>query len=121
MARLDPAVDKRSHVRISVRGAIVVLGLFTASVISAQMAVAELRSAVAAVRDLAGAGAYSYTDATIEAGMVVKASHIAELRSALDYARSGLGLTAASYTDGPTPMSTPVKAAHIDELRNGMR
>ena len=82
----------------------------------------ELRTAVNAVRTLAGSGTYSYADPTLAAGMFIKAVHVTDLRTALDAARSTLGLPALTYTD-PTIMlgATVVKAAHLQELRNGVK
>jgi hypothetical protein len=85
--------------------------------------ITELRSAIAAVRTLAGLTAYSFVDSTITAGLTqVKKVHLTDLRTALDAARSILALPALSYTDNPvTVQSTVIKAAHIAELRAGVR
>src|SRR5258708_2507301 len=77
----------------------------------------QLRTAVDAVRSLAGLGAGSYTDAAT-AGTLVKAIHVTQLRSALDPARTALGLSALVYTDNSLA-SVIVKAVHFQELRNG--
>ncbi|MFL6248355.1 MAG: reprolysin-like metallopeptidase, partial [Thermoanaerobaculia bacterium] len=64
----------------------------------------ELRTAINAVRTLAGLSAFSFTDPTITAGTtVVKAAHVNEARTALDAARSALTLSAVSYTDPALP------------------
>jgi len=77
----------------------------------------ELRTAVNAVRALAGLGAYAFTDASL-LGAPIRAAHVTELRNALNAARSTLGLSAASYTDA-TP--TLIKAAHVTDVRNGVQ
>jgi len=82
----------------------------------------ELRTAVSAVRALAGLGAYSFTDATLTTGTKIKAVHITDLRTALDAARSTLLLSALAYTDPTlTVHATSVKAAHLQELRTGVK
>src|SRR5204863_203131 len=77
--------------------------------------VTQLRTAVNAVRTLAGSGAYSYTDAVITAGSTrAKAIHITDLRTALIAARATLGLPALTFTDSTlTGGVTVIKAAHI--------
>lgn len=81
---------------------------------------AELRTAVHAVRDLAGLARATFTDAAVR-GLVVKAIHIIELRNALDAALSPLGLAAGGYTDTLTPRSTVIKAIHFQELRDRVK
>jgi hypothetical protein len=85
--------------------------------------ITQLRTAVNAVRTLAGLGGGSYTDPTITAqSTLIKAAHITDLRAALNTARSTLALSAASYTDPTiTAMSTLIKAVHVDDLRIGVR
>jgi hypothetical protein len=80
----------------------------------------QLRTAVNAVRTLAGLGAATITD-NLPAGVNVKAVHITELRTALDLARSTLGLSALSYTHSLVQQSTKVYAADFTELRNGVK
>ncbi len=81
--------------------------------------VSELRTAVNAVRALAGLSSYNFTDANLT-GLRIRVVHIAELRSALDSARTVLGLPVLNYIDATlTPAVTPVKAAHITALRSG--
>jgi hypothetical protein len=80
----------------------------------------QLRTAVDAVRTLAGLGAGSYIDPSLS-GVPLKAAHITQLRSALDPARSVLALSALSYTDPMISNLTTVKAAHIQDLRNGVK
>ena len=83
--------------------------------------VTELRTAVNAVRTLAGMGGGSYTDPTLTPGIVVKAAHMIDLRNALDAARSTLLLPPATYTRGIVAGTTTVAAADINDLRNGVR
>ena len=81
----------------------------------------EVRTAINAVRLLAGLSAATFTDPLLTE-VLVKKTHVDELRPALDAARSPLALPALSYTD-PTVVanSTTVKAAHVMELRDGVR
>ncbi len=82
----------------------------------------QLRTAVDAVRALAGIGAGSYLDPTLTAAVTtIKRAHIMDLRAALDEARSSLTLPAIVYGESLTAAVTPVKAAHINELRNGVK
>lgn len=85
--------------------------------------ITQLRTAVNAVRTLAGLAAGSFTDPTIAVGVTaVRAAHVTELRANLDEARTDLGLAPQSYTDGTiTAGSTAIKAVHIAELRNGVK
>lgn len=80
----------------------------------------QLRTAINAVRTLAGLGAATVTD-NAPSGVNVKALHITELRAALDLARSTLGLSALSYTHSLVQQSTKVYAADFTELRNGVK
>lgn len=77
---------------------------------------AELRTAVNAVRAQAGLAAGTYTDSAVS-GVVVKAVHITQLRSSLDTAMSALGLTTGGWTDGSLS-GAPIRATHIQEIRN---
>lgn len=80
----------------------------------------ELRTAVNAMRSLAGLTATTFTD-TMAAGVIARGYHVTELRTALDAARSTLGLSALSYTDPTlTVGSTKVKKVHVEELRDGV-
>jgi hypothetical protein len=81
---------------------------------------AELRTAVNAVRSLAGLAAASFTDAASR-GVIVRAVHITELRNALDAALSALGLPTGSWTDTITARTTVIKAVHFQEVRNGVK
>ena len=84
--------------------------------------VSQLRTAVNAVRSLAGLTASSFTDPALSSSILVKRVHITELRSALDAARAALVLGALVYMDPSiTVGTTPVRNAHVSELRNGLR
>ena len=80
---------------------------------------AQLRTAVNAVRQLANLGAASFTDAA-SAGVLIKAVHLAEIRAALDAALPGLGLAAGGYTDASLA-GVIVKAVHHQEIRNRIK
>ncbi len=82
--------------------------------------VTQLRTAVNAVRGLAGLSAASFTDPTLTSAIFIKAVHLTDLRNALDPARSNLGLPPMAYTDS-TPTGVVVKATHFQELRTGVR
>lgn len=77
---------------------------------------AELRTAVNAMRALAGQPATSFTGAAT-AGTVIAAVHVTQLRSALDGALAALGRSAGSYTDA-IGASVPVHAVHFQEIRS---
>jgi hypothetical protein len=84
----------------------------------------ELRTAVDAVRTLAGLGAGSYTDAVLNSSVTVKRLHVIDLRTAIDAARADgdVAQSAMVYTDPTiTAGSTTVKKAHIDDLRNAVK
>jgi len=80
---------------------------------------AEIRSAVAAVRTLANSGATAFTDSATP-GVSIKAMHISELRTQLDPALNTLGITPTGYTDSPLS-GVVVKAVHFQELRDRMQ
>lgn len=82
--------------------------------------ITQLRTAVNAVRSLAGLSAATFTDPTILSTTRVKAAHITELRTAIAAARSTLALTAASFSGGASTGS-PVKAVHVTELRDAVK
>ncbi|MFZ2493956.1 MAG: fibronectin type III domain-containing protein [Thermoanaerobaculia bacterium] len=80
----------------------------------------ELRTAVNAVRALAGQAAGSYTEPSLGAGTTMKAAHVSEPRSLLDAARAALSLSTLSYTDATlSAATTAAKAAHVTEIRAG--
>lgn len=78
----------------------------------------EARTAVNAVRTLAGIGAGTFTDPSLVAGITAKATHLNELRSYLSAARLTLSLPTLTYTDTITSGSA-AKALHVTEIRNG--
>lgn len=84
--------------------------------------VTQLRTAVDAVRALAGIGAGTYTDPTLTATVTTaKAAHVNDLRTELDAARADLGLTALSYAETVTATVTTIDDSHFTELRNGVK
>ena len=80
---------------------------------------AQLRTAVNAVRALAGLNAAGFSDAAVP-GLAIKATHITELRTSVDAARSALGLATSAYTD-PLVAGAAIKAVHFQELRERVR
>jgi hypothetical protein len=83
--------------------------------------ITELRTAVNAVRTLAGLSGGTYTDPGLTVNTSIKRQHITDLRSALDAARSLLTLSALSYGETITAGTTTIKASHVTELRNGVK
>jgi photosystem II stability/assembly factor-like uncharacterized protein len=81
---------------------------------------AELRTAVNAMRTLAGIGSIAFTDPA-PAGVKVKALHLDELRTALNAARAVLLLPSLSFTNTLTAGVTRVRAVDCTELRNGVK
>jgi Subtilase family/Putative binding domain, N-terminal/Viral BACON domain len=83
--------------------------------------VLQLRTAVDAVRALAGLSPGSY-GAALTSGAVVMSSHVTLLRSSLDAARAALGLPPIAYTD-PELMArgTVVKRVHVQQIRAGVQ
>ncbi len=79
----------------------------------------QLRTAVNAVRHLAGLSAASFTDPS-PAGVVIQAVHITQLRTDLDQGMSVLGLTTGGYTD-TSLTGMVVKAVHFQEIRARMK
>lgn len=77
---------------------------------------AELRTAINAVRALAGVGQKSFADTTATA-TTIKAVHVTELRSALDEARATLGFSSVGYSDSSLS-GVVVKVIHLQELHN---
>ena len=79
----------------------------------------QLRTAVNAVRLLAGLPLGSFTgEAT--SGTVIEAIHITELRASLDAARGTLGLSTGGYTDASLT-GVAIKALHWQELRDRVK
>ena len=82
--------------------------------------ITELRTAINAVRTLAGVGAGAYADPTLSVGVTtIKAAHLTDLRVALASARSTLALPTVLYT--VTSAGQTISAAHINELRAAVR
>lgn len=81
--------------------------------------VSELRTAIDAVRALAGLGAASYSN-TAAAGTTIRAQDILEMRTAIDAAWSALSMSPAAYTD-PSLANVKVKAVHFNDLRARVR
>lgn len=80
----------------------------------------ELRSAVNAVRALAGLSPFSFTNPPTSGGTFRK-SHVEELRSNLASARAALGLSTLSFTDPTLTVGGVIKAVHVNELRGGVQ
>jgi hypothetical protein len=80
----------------------------------------EMRTAVNAVRSLAGLSLTSFTDPSL-GGVFVKAIHITELRTSLDAARVALGLSALAYANTPTVGTSLIRAVDFTEIRNGTK
>jgi hypothetical protein len=83
----------------------------------------QLRTAVNAVRTLAGLGPFGFTDGTLLSGATfVRAVHVNELRAKLNEARARLRLAPLSYADASISAgSTVIRAAHFNDLRDGVR
>jgi hypothetical protein len=84
--------------------------------------ITQLRTAVDAVRALAGLGAGTYTDPTLTVGVtVIQTTHVTDLRSALAAARSLLSLPAVTFATQNITSGLVISAAEINELRGGVR
>src|SRR5207302_10635 len=82
----------------------------------------ELRTSVVAVRNLAGGlPTVTFTDATLDSSVAIKAVHINQLRTALNEARSALSLPPVPYTDPTLTAGMTVNAADVQDLRTGVR
>jgi hypothetical protein len=81
--------------------------------------VTQLRTAVNALRTLAGLAPASFTDSTITPGVTpAKAVHVTELRSSANDARTTLGFSAFPFSP-PTfvPGGSVISASHLQGLR----
>jgi RHS repeat-associated protein len=83
--------------------------------------ITELRSAVNAVRSLAGMSAAGWTNPTLTPGVsVISADDVRDVRAKLDEALTALGIQTSGYTDqtlAGAPNGTLIKGAHLRELR----
>jgi Cysteine-rich secretory protein family len=91
----------------------------TAGVLVKALHLAQLRTAVSAVRAQAGLGAATYTDAA-SPGVTVKAVHITQLRTYLDQAMAALGLTTGGWTDASLS-GVAIKPAHFQQIRDRVK
>lgn len=80
----------------------------------------ELRSAVNALRAVAGLGAYSYED-TMAAGLTIKALHFQQLREALNGARLVFGAGTVTFSPPEPAIDTILRASHLNDLRGGVQ
>jgi hypothetical protein len=81
----------------------------------------QLRTAVNAMRALAGLSPATFTNAGPPPSSLIAAVHVQELRTALDSARAALNLPSTAYAY-PTPaVGDKVRAAQINDLRGGVR
>jgi len=120
------AVDAAAHESANSNKALVTTVIFTDPGLVASSTrikaahIEELRTAVNAVRVLAGLGAAAFTDPALSSSIPIRRAHLIELRGGLDGARVPLGLPALTYTDPAiTAGSTKMKTAHVIELRQG--
>ncbi len=79
----------------------------------------QIRTAVNAVRSLAGLQAANFTEPA-PVGMTIRSSNISELRTALDAALIALGLPAGGYTNSALAGQL-VRAVDFQELRDRVR
>lgn len=91
----------------------------TTSVVVNAVHLAELRTAVNAVRFLAGLPGDTFTDSA-SAGTIIKGTHVTEVRASLDNALYLLTLPYGGYTDAAL-VGLPVKAVHFQEIRNRVK
>jgi len=82
--------------------------------------ITELRTAVNAVRALAGLAPAAFTDPALGDGSPVRAVHIIELRTALVEARNALYLDGINFLD-PLTSTTRLKAVHVQQLRSAVK
>lgn len=79
----------------------------------------QLRTAVNAVRVLAGQGTFSFTDAA-PTGVKIKSLHVTQLRTNLDGALTALTLPTSAYTNSAAA-GTLVRAIDFQEIRNRVK
>jgi RHS repeat-associated protein len=83
--------------------------------------ITELRTAVNAVRSLAGLAAAQWTNQTLTATVtVISADDVRDLRTKLDEALTALGIQTSNYDDqtlAGAPNGTVIKKIHITQLR----
>jgi uncharacterized protein YkwD len=91
----------------------------TPGVVIKAVHLAQLRTAVSAVRAQAGLGPVTYTDPAVP-GVKVRAIHITELRAGLDQAMAALGLTTGGWTDASLG-GVRIKAIHFQEIRDRVK
>ena len=80
----------------------------------------ELRTAINAVRSLAGQSAASYTHSSIAAGDTIYKEDVSELRTKLDEALAALGLRASTWVDAALAggsSGTMIRGIHITQAR----
>ena len=81
----------------------------------------ELRTAVNAVRALAGLGPAAFPEPLTADSTPIKLSHLQELRGALDPARSMLSLSPIVYTRPSLSVGTSgIAAVDVEDLRTGV-
>ena len=84
--------------------------------------ISQLRTAVDAVRFLAGLSQDAWTDSALVPGAtLVQKIHVEELRSRLSAALSVLALPPLTLTDPTLTTATNVRVEHIQELRNAAK
>lgn len=81
--------------------------------------ITQLRTAAGAIRQLAGLGAATFTDATLT-GVLAKSVHVTELRTAVTAARTALTLPAATFTNSAAA-GTVIAATDVTQLRNAVK
>jgi RHS repeat-associated protein len=83
--------------------------------------ITELRTAVNAVRSLAGLAAGQWTNQTLTATVtVISADDVRDLRTKMDEALTALGIQTSNYDDqtlAGAPNGTVIKKVHITQLR----
>lgn len=82
--------------------------------------ITELRTAVNAVRSLAGLGNATWTHASIAAGNTIYKEDVSDLRTKLNDALTVLGVRTVTYVDDPlagSPNGTLIRGAQIKQIR----